>query len=411
MKIAGIIAEYNPFHTGHAYHIQKTKELTGADYVIVVLSGDFVQRGAPALFSKHLRTQMALLGGADAVFELPSTHACESAEFFSQSAVHLLHSLGCVDVLSFGSESGRLDDFLTVGSFLAKESSAYQELLKENLKAGHSFPKARSLALQSSLSKETAFDTSFDDFLQTPNNILGIEYCKALFREESSILPFTIYREGHGYHDTQISSHQEYPSASAIRKLWKQTDGWNTPELSSCFPEQAGAFLQQTFPTPAYLEEEDFSPYLRWLLFSSDISSFSAYQDVSEDFTNRLLRTHTSYTSWESYVTLLKTKELTYSRISRMLMHMLLGITHVPELSYARLLGFRRQSSQVLSLIKKNSCIPLLTKVSDASNLLEPDAWKLFEKNVQISNLYETVWSQKYHTPFIHEYQKPIVIV
>ena len=112
MKIAGIIAEYNPFHTGHAYHIQKTRELTGADYIVVVMSGDFVQRGAPALYSKHLRTRMALLGGADLVFELPSTHACESAEFFAQNAVGLLDGLGCVDVLSFGSESGTIEPFL-----------------------------------------------------------------------------------------------------------------------------------------------------------------------------------------------------------------------------------------------------------------------------------------------------------
>ena len=117
MKIAGIIAEYNPFHTGHAYHIQKTRELTGADYIIVVLSGDFVQRGAPALYSKHLRTRIALLGGADLVFELPSTHACESAEFFAQNAVGLLDGLGCVDILSFGSESGTIEPFLKLGYF------------------------------------------------------------------------------------------------------------------------------------------------------------------------------------------------------------------------------------------------------------------------------------------------------
>ena len=134
MKIAGIIAEYNPFHTGHAYHIQKTRELTGADYIIVVLSGDFVQRGAPALYSKHLRTRMALLGGADLVFELPSTHACESAEFFAQNAVGLLDGLGCVDVLSFGSESGTIEPFLKLGSFLSAETPEYRNLIKKYLK-------------------------------------------------------------------------------------------------------------------------------------------------------------------------------------------------------------------------------------------------------------------------------------
>lgn len=141
MKIAGIIAEYNPFHTGHAYHIQKTRELTGADYIIVVLSGDFVQRGAPALYSKHLRTRMALLGGADLVFELPSTHACESAEFFAQNAVGLLDGLGCVDVLSFGSESGTIEPFLKLGSFLSAETPEYQNLIKKYLKKENPFQK------------------------------------------------------------------------------------------------------------------------------------------------------------------------------------------------------------------------------------------------------------------------------
>ena len=219
MKIAGIIAEYNPFHTGHAYHIQKTRELTGADYIVVVMSGDFVQRGAPALYSKHLRTRMALLGGADLVFELPATHACESAEFFAQSAVGLLDGLGCVDVLSFGSESGDIEPFLKLGAFLATETPEYQNLLKEYLKKGESFPKARSLALQELLSDT---DTDTGTFLQTPNNILGVEYCKALCRRNSPIRPFTVKREGNAYHEESLK--EQFPSASAIRALWKSAD-------------------------------------------------------------------------------------------------------------------------------------------------------------------------------------------
>ena len=222
MKIAGIIAEYNPFHTGHAYHIQKTRELTGADYIIVVLSGDFVQRGAPALYSKHLRTRMALLGGADLVFELPSTHACESAEFFAQNAVGLLDGLGCVDVLSFGSESGTIEPFLKLGSFLSAETPEYQNLIKKYLKKGESFPKARSLTLQELLS-DTDADTGI--FLQTPNNILGVEYCKALCRQNSTIRPLTVKREGNAYHDNSLNG--QFPSASAIRALWKYNQNFD----------------------------------------------------------------------------------------------------------------------------------------------------------------------------------------
>ena len=407
MKIAGIIAEYNPFHTGHAYHIQKTKELTGADYIVVVLSGDFVQRGAPALYSKHLRTRMALLGGADLVFELPSTHSCESAEFFAQNAVRLLDALGCVDVLSFGSESGTIEPFLKLGSFLSAETPEYRNLLKEYLKRGESFPKARSLTLQELLSDADA-DTG--TFLQTPNNILGVEYCKALCRQNSPIQPLTVKREGNGYHDDSLN--EEFPSASAIRALWKSANcKMSDTAVSSCFPPAISALLSQTFTCPQFLDEEDFSPYLRWRLFSSDKAQLTSYQDVTPDFVQRLFHTRGSYESWGQYAALLKTRELTYSRICRMLMHCLLQISHVPVLSYARLLGFRRQAAPVLSEFKKHSSIPVITKAADAASLLSDETAAVFSKNVEISNLYEAVWCEKYHTPFVHEYRKPLVIL
>lgn len=407
MKIAGIIAEYNPFHTGHAYHIQKTRELTGADYIIVVLSGDFVQRGAPALYSKHLRTRMALLGGADLVFELPSTHACESAEFFAQNAVGLLDGLGCVDILSFGSESGTIEPFLKLGSFLSAETPEYQNLIKKYLKKGESFPKARSLTLQELLS-DIAADTG--TFLQTPNNILGVEYCKALCRQNSTIRPLTVKREGNAYHDNSLNG--QFPSASAIRALWKSADcKMSDAAVSSCFPPAISALLSQTFSCPQFLDEEDFSPYLRWLLFSSDKAQLAAYQDVTPAFVQRLFHTRSSYESWGQYAALLKTRELTYSRICRMLMHCLLQISHVPALSYARLLGFRRQAAPVLSELKKHSSIPVITKAADASSLLSDEAAAVFSKNVEISNLYETVWCEKYRTTFVHEYRKPLVIL
>lgn len=405
MKIAGIIAEYNPFHTGHAYHIQKTRELTGADYIVVVLSGDFVQRGAPALYSKHLRTRMALLGGADLVFELPSTHSCESAEFFAQNAVRLLDALGCVDVLSFGSESGTIEPFLKLGSFLSAETPEYRNLLKEYLKRGESFPKARSLTLQELLS-----DADTRTFLQTPNNILGVEYCKALCRQNSPIRPLTVKREGNGYHDDSLNG--EFPSASAIRALWKSANcKMSDTAVSSCFPPAISELLSQTFTCPQFLDEEDFSPYLRWLLFSSDKAQLTSYQDVTPDFVQRLFHTRGSYESWGQYAALLKTRELTYSRICRMLMHCLLQISHVPVLSYARLLGFRRQAAPVLSEFKKHSSIPVITKAADAASLLSDETAAVFSKNVEISNLYEAVWCEKYHTPFVHEYRKPLVIL
>lgn len=402
MKTAGIIAEYNPFHTGHAYHIQKTRETTGADYIIVVLSGDFVQRGGPAFFSKHQRTRMALLGGADLVLELPASHACQSAEFFAQSGVLLLQALGCVDYLSFGSESGDIRPFLTLGQYLSREPEDFRELLQRELKSGLSFPAARQKALRQLILKTP--DT--ENFLSSPNNILGIEYCKALSRLKSRICPLTIRREGSGYHENTLG--EAYPSASAIRKAFSSL----TPDrLSFCFPKSLtqNTDFKELISYP--MEEEDFSLLLRWFLMGTDEKKLASFQDLNQDLARRLINTRDKYENFSQYVMLLKTKELTYSRISRALFHALLDIREVPPLSYARILGFRQSSVQLLSRIKKESRLPLLTKLADASSFLNKDAQYLLAQNTRISNLYETVLCDKYKKPFTHEYTKPIIII
>ena len=185
MKTAGIIAEYNPFHTGHQYHIEQTRAITGADFIIVVMSGDFVQRGAPAFLSKLVRTKMALLGGADLVLELPASCSCQSAEYFAYHGVSLLHALGCVDFLSFGSECGDITQLRQAADFLTMESDAYKKYLRSLLQSGCSYPTARAKAA-AALHPENA---GFSTILDSPNNILGIEYLKALKRLKSAILP------------------------------------------------------------------------------------------------------------------------------------------------------------------------------------------------------------------------------
>ena len=198
-KAVGIIAEYNPFHKGHEYQIQQAKEQTGANIAIILMSGDFVQRGTPAIFAKHQRTAMALLGGADIVFELPSFYACGSAEYFSSGAVSVFNALNSIDFLCFGSESGEIDTCRFLGKLLADEPKLYKEKLRSFLKQGLSFPAARKSALAEYLKEK---DIPFsEDFLDTPNNILGIEYCKSLAAQNSSIVPVTIKRIGSSYTD------------------------------------------------------------------------------------------------------------------------------------------------------------------------------------------------------------------
>ncbi|MGN1142537.1 MAG: nucleotidyltransferase family protein [Oliverpabstia sp.] len=417
MKIAGIIAEYNPFHTGHAYHIQKTREITGADFIIVVMSGDFIQRGGPAFLSKHHRTKMALLGGADLVFELPATHSCQSAEHFARSGVELLNGLGCVDYLSFGSELGDICPFLTIGNLLATEPEVFRQLLKENLKTGLSFPAARARALEEYLCTESFCPESLpdwsadysvsEDLLKNPNNILGIEYCKALYRTRSQIQPVTVRREGNGYHETSLGS--DLPSASAIRNLC--SDKQKDDLLASCFPSEIFSLMKSEDWFSHTLEEQDFSLLIRWLLMASDIKKLTVFQDINEDLARRILNVRDQYENFSQFVSLIKTKDMTYTRICRALFHAILDIREIPELSYARLLGFRRSASPVMHEIKKRGELPLLTKLADSSRLLDKKSLALLKQNTRISNLYETVLSEKTQKPFIHEYSKPVVIV
>lgn len=222
MKTAGIIAEYNPFHNGHRYQIEELRARTGADFVIIAMSGDFVQRGEPAVFDKYTRTRMALNAGADLVLELPAAFATSSAEDFAACGVALFDKLGVVDLLCFGSECGDVTALEPVARLLAKEPEGYGKLLQERLSKGDSFPKAREWAVTEWMKREINTDgADMQALLSSPNNILGIEYMKALIRRGSSIDPYTIQRNGQGYNDSDIDAvadGQGFASASAIRK-------------------------------------------------------------------------------------------------------------------------------------------------------------------------------------------------
>ncbi len=403
MKVAGIIAEYNPLHNGHAYHIKTTKEQTDADYLIVALSGDFIQRGEPACLSKHHRAHMALLAGADLVFEIPSTHACQSAELYARSGVELLIGLGCVDALSFGSESGDISQFLSLGKLLAKEPPEYQQLLRKNLKTGNSYPLARQKALES-------LGYADASWLATPNNILGIEYCKAIFRQHSTMQPTTLKRAGSGYHELEISQNeQDYPSASGIRCHFQQNHSFE--QLQHSFPSSVYQYLCRGNITNEFLTSEDFSLLFRWMLFSKQEEKLKNIMDITPELAKRIINERNHYNSYSQFVSLLKTREVTHSRLTRALFHALLDIQECPHLPYARLLGFHKSASCVLKTIKKEGTLPLLTKLADASSLLDTSERMVLEQNTRISNLYESVLCEKVKKQFTHEYQKELIIL
>lgn len=412
-KAVGIIAEYNPFHKGHEYQIQQAKEQTGANIAIILMSGDFVQRGTPAIFAKHQRTAMALLGGADIVFELPSFYACGSAEYFSSGAVSVFNALNSIDFLCFGSESGEIDTCRFLGKLLADEPKLYKEKLRSFLKQGLSFPAARKSALAEYLKEK---DIPFsEDFLDTPNNILGIEYCKSLAAQNSSIVPVTIKRIGSSYHETSLSS--EYPSASAIRR--ELIAAWNTQKflsdtLKNAQPPAVKDYLCALLENETFLIEDDFSLLLKYELMKNTPESLCAFSDMSPDLARRIYHHLNTFEAFTQFAEQLKTKELTYTRICRALLHVLLNIpSDLPAISpaYVRLLGFKKESSSFLRILQKNSDIPIITKAADYKKLLPKEAHSLFEKDLFASNLYETVKCNKKSTAFTNDLQKPPIIL
>lgn len=413
MKVAAIIAEYNPLHNGHAYQIEQTKRETGADYVIAFMSGNFVQRGAPALLDKYTRTKMALCCGADAVIELPTLYAASSAEYFAQGAVTLMNHLGVVDLLSFGSESGDLSSLTeAAGILLSGEPEGLTQLLKKGL----SYPAART----------QSFSSLFGDLqnlLAFPNNILGIEYCKALFASHSQIRPYTIARKGNGYHNLSLQpGSEDFPSASSIRAFLSREVSGNAAKkpdplmsLHKQMPKEAFALLCDAVKRKAYLFEDDFSALLYYQLLKEADSGYSDFLDCSGSLSDKIAKNLCSYQGYEAFCMQLKSKDLTYTRISRMLLHILLGIktpscfqepysSRKLPVPYARLLGFRKSAAPLLSAIKASSSIPLLSKMAAAKELLSEEGLAFFQAEVRYASLYQGVLAFKTGTPILNEY-------
>ena len=455
MNVTGIIAEYNPFHRGHKYQINYCRKELQADYVIVVMSGDYVQRGTPALLPKHLRAEMALRCGADLVLEMPVSVSTASAETFAMAGVSILDNLHVVDQLCFGSEYGEVSALQELAAVLVKEPKEYRVLLKFFLSEGLSFPAARSQALTEYFKNPRNF--SGDDFdgvltpllnevtqiLSTPNNILGIEYCKALLRLNSRIRPVTLRREGMGYHETTVpegdsaspspdlqSSTDFFASATAIRSLI-QDSGSSHPEaisdinnpgrnsdnkivniLSSQIPPDAFYVFKKALDSGEFLTENSLDSILSYCLMKENVESLSSYMDVSEDLARRIINQQNLLTSFSQSVAVLKTRELTQTRIQRALLHIILNIHTVPtQIPFARVLGFCRESSELLSQIKQHSRIPLITKLSDVQKLQDKEAEHILAENIFSSNLYEKLLCLKNDRKFYHETQKQIIII
>lgn len=410
MNVVGLITEYNPFHNGHAYHIQRAKELTNADYCVVVMSGNYVQRGTPAIIDKYSRTKMALKNGADIVIELPVLYATSSAEGFAAGSVRILHDLGIVTDLCFGSECGDIHLLNHIAHVLCEESTAFKNCLKENLRQGLSFPVARKKAILTTDTTHAIDPDELSTVLESSNNILGIEYLKALHRLSSHIRPSTILREGSNYNDKALNP--LFSSASAIRNSLSNLG--NASMIDAHMPQTAYSILEQSVNKIAPICEDDFSDVLQYQLLTSSIETLTSYLDMNIDLANRLHDLVYQAHTFTEYSELLKSKHHTMTRMNRALLHTILQITKEDytnmdpqgHSSYARLLGFRKEASSLLKAARIHGTIPIITKVADASKQLGKNELRSFQKDIFATHLYNQIIASKYGTILPNEFKQ-----
>ncbi len=390
MKITGIIAEFNPLHNGHALLFKRAREITGADIIIVILSGAFVQRGAPALFSKYARSEAALACGADLIVELPVFSACASAEYFAEGALRLLFDLGA-DSFVFGSEAGTLEGLLPLSGLLCEEPQEYRIALKDALATGLSFPAARKKAVLSIMPDAAPL-------LDEPNNLLGLEYLKVCKKRGYPMAAHTILRQGAGYHEKTLNEipsaeNNQNTSATALRAYWEA--GANNTSLPGYFmPKAAFKIFDREYTNRAFVTETALSPLLALrLLQCREADELSVYADMSY-----------SNIDFPEFAISLKTRELTLTRIKRALLHTVLGITEteqeefraLPHSPYARILGIGGRARPFLRGAKKDSKSsrpPLILKPARAEKLLTPKAYSFFQNGA----------SSLFYNEFTHE--------
>lgn len=410
MKVTGIIAEYNPFHKGHAYHIEQAKKVTGADAVIVVMSGNFTQRGTPAIIDKYARAKMALANGADLVLEIPSCYACSSAEYFADGAIALLDSLGVVDSICFGSECADIALMRPIAELLADEPIEFKEILKQEMKAGATYPLARNMAL----SHCVAGFAENENIIGSPNNILGIEYMKSLIKRGSSIKPYTIQRTGADYHSYRLDENF-FPSSMALRQSLDTQK--NLDLIREQVPENVYEILKEEFDRHCPIYPRDFSSMLKYKLLVEESHGYTSFVDINEDISDRILKHIYQSYDYEQLCEVLKTKNLTYARVSRLLCHILLNLRKNDVAAYrkngtvfyARVLGVKENEKNMLSAISKNASIPIITKVSEWRNLESDLAKKQFERDLLATHIYESVAADKYGTKMRNEYERPLI--
>lgn len=400
MKVTGIISEYNPFHEGHRYHIKKAREQTGAELIVVVMNGDFVQRGECAVVDKYTRTKMALLGGADYVFELPVRYGISSAADFAYGGILALESLGCVDAVCFGCEAP--EDIEMMADIFWKSQHEKEGIarMKGYLAQGMSYPAARQHFLQ----EKTGWPEEKCRERMQPGNILGAEYRQAIRLLDSSMECVPLLREGMGYHQVtpETENDWKYMSATAIRAQLsaglKRVTG---------MPEKA---LEVWKEAGYHMRTEEFWPVLA-LALRMRKDRFTTYKDVSEDLAAVFAREICEVTGYEEFIHACKTKNITMARIKRAMFQILLEVKSEPRekrMPYLRLLGRRRDACP---LPLGNAQTTVIGRLAKEEEQLEAGAREKLTQDIFAADIYHMTVAQKTGLPQKNEYKQPMIII
>ena len=385
-NVLGIICEYNPFHNGHLYQLEEAKKACNADFTIAVMSGNFTQRGDVALFDKWTRTEMALKNGIDLVIELPTVYATSSAENFADGAIKILNSLGIVDYLAFGSESGDITLLDKIATILYNEPKEFSQLINMQLRSGLSYPKARELAIA------TYFRGSkqYTEALESPNNILGIEYLKALKRQKSSIIPITIKRINSDYNSTTTKNN--FASATSIRERLQ-----NNKNIHRLVPYETYELIEEKLKKKDFLTNLSiFEKEIIYSLRKMTLEEIANLPDVTEGLENKIKFAVSNFTTLDKVIENIKSKRFTQTRIQRILVYALLEITKKDmniarkATPYIRVLGFNKHGKKIISAIASNN--PKLKIIISLKRFLDsnPDnsTKQLLSKDILATNIY-----------------------
>ncbi|MDF1616399.1 nucleotidyltransferase [Petrocella sp. FN5] len=414
MNICGIVTEYNPLHLGHAYQIQAARTTTEAQGVVLIMSGNFVQRGEPAIINKYARTQAALHTGVDLVIELPTYFATSSAEYFSHMAIKLLQATGITTHLNFGSESGSIDALVKIAEVLYKEPIGFRFLLNEYLGKGDAFPKAREKALLKYVKNHHLMSTDQALSIKTPNNILGIEYIKALLRQNSKIIPTTIKRIGSEYHDDD--SKTTIPSATAIRKYLREHDHYKP--LSKKLPLYSYNTLENVIiSSEGPIFYDMIFPFLKYKILTSTPEVLRTYQDVNEGLENKIIEAALHAYDYESLVDRILSKRYTRTKVARALLHIYLGheqktfeVLNTEMKPYLKVLGFNPKGQEMLKAIKKyDENLPIIVNTRQGCKQLDDLQLLSYKADLNSTLHYNHLIHFYYGTKMENEYETPII--